>query len=135
MRFWFGVMRNVAVVALRDLAQRRSICWRRRPSSDAGRSATKSVRWLRAVLALGPAVAVAGRGERERLGGAELHARALLHLGAEGIEAAVLDGVFEPRVLAIRPVAPVALHRDDRLGDRERHRRVVQKPITSAVRG
>ena len=50
----------------------------------------------------------------------ELDARALLDLGAERIEPAVLDRVFEPRVLAVRAVAPVALHGDHRLGDLHR---------------
>src|SRR3712207_8510067 len=31
-----------------------------------------------------------------------------------------LDGVFEARMLAVGAVAPVALHCDDRLGDRQR---------------
>ena len=59
---------------------------------------------------------------------AELHAGALLDLGAERIEPAVLDGVFEPRVLAVGAVAPVALHRDDRLGDRDRLARSCRSP-------
>ena len=54
------------------------------------------------------------------LGGCELHAGAALDLGAEGIEAAILDRVLEPRVLAVGAVAPVALHGDDRFGDRHR---------------
>ena len=59
-------------------------------------------------------------------GAAELHARALLHLGAERIEPAVLDGVFQPRVLAIGAVAPVALHGDDRLGHGDRVARLAE---------
>ena len=54
-----------------------------------------------AVVALRPAISVAGRRERVRLGGRELHAGAALDFGAEGVEPAVLDGVFQPRVLAV----------------------------------
>src|SRR6185312_16857822 len=72
-----------------------------------------------AVLAFAPAVAVAGRGELVWPHGAEFYFRALLDLGAKRIEAAVLDRVFEPRVLAIRPVAPVALDGEDGFGNRD----------------
>src|SRR5207244_10937742 len=73
-----------------------------------------------AILAFHPAVAVASRGEGEGLGLAELDPAPTLDLGAEGIEPAVLDRVFEPCVLALRAVAPVALHGDNRLGHRNR---------------
>src|SRR5437763_17184311 len=72
------------------------------------------------VLALAPAVAVAGRGEREGPGRAERPADAPLDLGPERAEAMILDRVFEPGMLAVRPVAPVALDGDDRLCDRDR---------------
>src|SRR3954464_1037443 len=54
-----------------------------------------------AIFALGPAVAIAGRGEGVGAGLAKLHAAAALDLGAENVEATILDGVFKPRVLAI----------------------------------
>src|SRR3974390_2981762 len=66
-----------------------------------------------------PAIAVAGRSESERLGRRELDVSATLDLGAESIQPAVLDGVFEPRVLTVFPIAPVALHGDHRFGDRQ----------------
>src|SRR6185437_10193430 len=48
---------------------------------------------------------------------AKLDARSALDLGAESIEATILDRVFEPRMLAVFPITPVALHSDNRLGD------------------
>ena len=51
--------------------------------------------------AVGPAVAVAGRSERERLRGAKRHAGAPFDLGTESVEPAVLDGVFQPRMFAV----------------------------------
>src|SRR5205807_6205928 len=48
------------------------------------------------------------------------YAASALDFGAEGVKPAVLDGVFEPRVLALGAVAPVALHGDDGLGHRDR---------------
>ena len=69
------------------------------------------------IVALCPAIAVAGRGECERLCRRQLDAGAALDFGAEGIEPAILDGIFEPRMLAVLAVAPVALHGDDGLGD------------------
>src|SRR6266536_5210278 len=87
----------------------------------AGTAVLDEQRQMRApVLALGPAVAVAGRGEREGSRLAQALADAALDLGAERSKAAVLDGIFEPSMLAVRPVAPVALHGDDRFGDRDR---------------
>src|ERR1700688_3551274 len=73
-----------------------------------------------AVLALGPAVAVAGREQSECARLIEAPADPPLDLGAERGKTAVLDRVFEAGMLAVRPVAPVALHGDDRLGDRDR---------------
>src|SRR6202008_3852733 len=46
---------------------------------------------------------------------AELTTETALDLGAEVIEPAILDRVFETRALAALAVAPVALHRDDLL--------------------
>ena len=46
---------------------------------------------------------------------AELATETALDLGAEVIEPAILDRVFETRALATLSVAPVALHRDDLL--------------------
>src|SRR5262245_22535241 len=66
---------------------------------------------------LAPAITVAGRGERKRSSRAKLDAGAALNFRAERIEAAILDGVFQPRVLAILAIAPVALHGDDGFGD------------------
>ena len=49
--------------------------------------------------------------------GASLTPGALLDLGTEIIEPAILDRVFEPRVLAVLAIAPVTLHGDDGLGN------------------
>src|SRR3974390_1099920 len=71
-----------------------------------------------AVHAVVPAIAVAGRSESERLRPRELDIGAALDLGAENIQPAILNGVFEPRVLTVFPIPPVALHGDHRFGDR-----------------
>src|SRR5262245_63249975 len=73
-----------------------------------------------AVLALRPAVAVAGRREGELAGRAQPLADAALDLGAERVEAVILDRIFDARVLTVRAIAPVALHGDDRFRDRDR---------------
>src|SRR3974390_614715 len=72
-----------------------------------------------AVGAVVPAIAGDGRRERERLGRREHDVGAALDLGAESIQPVVLDGVFEPRVLTVFPIAPVALPGDHRFGDRQ----------------
>src|SRR6478672_12949672 len=66
-----------------------------------------------AIVALRPAVLVASRCKRERFCRGELDAGPTLDFSAEGVEAAVLDGVFESRVLAVLAVAPIALDGDD----------------------
>ena len=71
-----------------------------------------------AVGGLAPAVAVAGRGELERLCRFNDNLRAAHDFGAEEIEPAVLDSVFQPCVLAVQAVAPVSLHGDHGLGNR-----------------
>src|SRR6185437_255980 len=71
-----------------------------------------------AVLALRPAVAVAVRGERVGPRFLERLARALGDLGAEGVGSVIVERIFQPRMFAVRAVAPVALNRADRLRDR-----------------
>src|SRR5438067_13821579 len=72
------------------------------------------------LLSLAPAVAVACRGKSKWSRAVELDVRAPLDLCAEGIELAILDGIFETRMLAVRAIAPVALLGDHRLGNCER---------------
>ena len=117
-RFWFGREAEIAVVDLRDAAQRRELRCGAVIEQPAVLHEQREMRLAGAGVA--PAVAVAGRGEPERPSGRERHVGAPFDLGAEGIEPAILDGVFEPRVLAVVAVAPIALHGDDRLGDRHR---------------
>ena len=109
---------EIAVVNLRDVAQGGLL----RGAGDILHAAVlhEQRQMPAAVVALRPAILVAGRREREGLRRRELHAGAALDFGAEGIQAAVLDGVFEPRVLAVLAVAPVALHGDDGFGDLHR---------------
>src|SRR3546814_4962609 len=66
-----------------------------------------------------PAVAVAGPLEPERPRRFERRAGAPLHFGPEGVEPVALDRVFQPRLLAIGPVAPIPLYGQDGLGDRQ----------------
>ena len=63
-----------------------------------------------AVGAFGPAVAVAGTGEFERARLAELPTETGFEFVFEPVHSAVLDGVFEARVLAVGAVAEIALH-------------------------
>ena len=67
----------------------------------------------------------------QRLGRLQLEVQSRLDLGAEPLEAAVGERVLQARVLAVGPVAVVALHRDDlarqvddliRIDKRERQR-------------
>src|SRR5690606_22892188 len=72
-----------------------------------------------AVLALDPAEAIAVVFEPERPRGLEPKACALFHLRDHVLEAQVVDGVLEARVLALDPVAVVALYADRGAGDVE----------------
>src|SRR6185312_3374660 len=72
-----------------------------------------------AVLALRPAVTVAVRGERVRPRLLQRLAGALGNLGAESVGAVIVERVFEPRVLAVGAIAPVALDGADRFSDGE----------------
>ncbi len=73
-----------------------------------------------AVVVPGPAVAIAGVVEPERPRRRQGVAEPTLDLGAEPVDAAILDRVFEPRVLAVRPIAEVALHQHHLLGHIDR---------------
>ena len=68
----------------------------------------------------GPAVAIARVLEAERAGRLQGVAEPALDLGAEPVDAAVLDRVFEARVLAVGAIAEIALHQHDLLGDVDR---------------
>ena len=117
---------------LRDAAQRREL---RHAATVGEPPVLHEQREMRSALgALAPAVAIAGGGKPELLSRRELHIGAPLDLGAEGIEPAILDGVFEPRVLAVLAVAPVALHGDDRLGDRHRVLRLAKAEKVGGAR-
>src|SRR5271170_7362609 len=72
-----------------------------------------------AVLAVAPAVAVAGRGEGECFRLPELYTTPALDLHAESVKPVVLDRVLQARVLAVGAVAPIALDRHHRFADRE----------------
>src|SRR5262249_5456661 len=72
------------------------------------------------VSAFAPAIAIAGRGEGERLRRGKLDPGATLDLGPEIVETAVLDRVLEPCMLAVFAITPITLHGDDGLRDLDR---------------
>src|SRR5690606_3295000 len=109
---------EIALVDAGELAQAREHAMLPGVLYAAGRHEQRQV--PAPVAGLLPAEAVAAAGELVRLRRREREAEPPVQLVLEPVEAAVVDRVLEPRVLAIGAVPEIALHADDVLGDGER---------------
>ncbi len=112
-RFWFGVMMNRPACDLGHVAQPAQQ-GAARTVGDPAVLDEQAVVPL-AVIALDPAGRIAGAVEDEGARRRQREAETALQLGLERGEPVPLDRVFQPRVLAVRAVAPVALHGHDLL--------------------
>ena len=109
-RFWFGVM-------MKRPTPSSAIACRPRSRSLHAAVLDEQREVPGAVIAFRPAEPIAVVGEREVACRRQRIAQPPFQLRAERGEAHALDGVFQPRVLAVGAVAEVALHRHDLLGD------------------
>src|SRR5690606_30851174 len=101
---------ELALVDARDLAQAGEVRGARTVGDAPGRQRQGQV--PAPVLALDPAEAVAVVVEMEGTRGFEAEAGALFHLRDDGVQAVVVDGVLEARVLAFDAVAEATLPGD-----------------------